>query len=175
MPTAATPSPGTSTPEANTSVSSPPVSAPPVNRAPLIKNDGICQASARITYGTSRRLGPKRTPGKNKEHRHMKRVDSVPQRRGIWDGVPHNDQNNCNPLCNINPVEPFGPHSTPFKTAAHKMKKPGPLSGPGLINDGAPWRIRTVDLGIRSPLLYPTELMEQITARPSTRTRARRK
>lgn len=26
---------------------------------------------------------------------------------------------------------------------------------------GAPWRIRTVDLGIRSPLLYPTELMEQ--------------
>lgn len=32
---------------------------------------------------------------------------------------------------------------------------------------GAPWRIRTVDLGIRSPLLYPTELMEHIAMRPS--------
>ena len=32
---------------------------------------------------------------------------------------------------------------------------------------GAPWRIRTVDLGIRSPLLYPTELMEHKAARPS--------
>lgn len=32
---------------------------------------------------------------------------------------------------------------------------------------GAPWRIRTVDLGIRSPLLYPTELMEHKVAYPS--------
>ena len=47
------------------------------------------------------------------------------------------------------------------------MKKPRPPSGLGLINDGAPWRIRTVDLGIRSPLLYPTELMEHNVARPS--------
>lgn len=63
-------------------------------------------------------------------------------------------------------------HSAP---AAYKTKKPRPSSGPGLINDGAPWRIRTVDLGIRSPLLYPTELMEQITARPSKRKPVRRK
>lgn len=105
-------------------------------------------------------LRPKRIPGKNKEQRHVKREDRVPQGRGIWDGVPHNDQNNCNPLCNIDPVEPFASHSEPFKAAAHKMKKAQTTSGPGLINDGAPWRIRTVDLGIRSPLLYPTELME---------------
>ena len=32
-----------------------------------------------------------------------------------------------------------------------------------------------VDLGIRSPLLYPTELMEQITARPSKHKPVRRK
>ena len=40
----------------------------------------------------------------------------------------------------------------------------GRARGPAWCFDGAPWRIRTVDLGIRSPLLYPTELMEQITA-----------
>lgn len=68
-------------------------------------------------------LRPKRIPGKNKEQRHVKREDRVPQGRGIWDGVPHNDQNNCNPLCNIDPVEPFASHSEPFKAAAHKMKK----------------------------------------------------
>ena len=185
MPTAVTPSPGTSTPEANTSVLSPAASVPLVKGAPLIKNVGTCHASASTTYGTSKRdtepltssrhgLGLNVYPARIKKHRHVKREDGVPQRRGIWNGVPHNDQDNCNPLCNINPVEPFGPHSSPFKTAAIRRKKPGPLSGPGLINDGAPWRIRTVDLGIRSPLLYPTELMEQITARPSTRTRAKR-
>ena len=37
----------------------------------------------------------------------------------------------------------------------------GRARGPAWCFDGAPWRIRTVDLGIRSPLLYPTELMEQ--------------
>lgn len=37
-----------------------------------------------------------------------------------------------------------------------------PFSAAPLIIQGAPWRIRTVDLGIRSPLLYPTELMERI-------------
>ena len=59
--------------------------------------------------------------------------------------------------------------------ATHKMKKAQTTSGLGLINDGAPWRIRTVDLGIRSPLLYPTELMEQITTRPSKHKPVRRK
>ena len=28
--------------------------------------------------------------------------------------------------------------------------------------EGAPYRIRTYDLGIRSPLLYPTELMAHV-------------
>lgn len=37
---------------------------------------------------------------------------------------------------------------------------------------GAPWRIRTVDLGIRSPLLYPTELMEH-KSRTSKRVQVR--
>lgn len=36
----------------------------------------------------------------------------------------------------------------------------GRARGPACCFVGAPWRIRTVDLGIRSPLLYPTELME---------------
>lgn len=55
MPTAVMPSPYTSTPKANTSVSSPPANAPLVKGAPLIKNVGTCHASARTTYGTSRR------------------------------------------------------------------------------------------------------------------------
>ena len=55
MPTAVTPSPGTSTPEANTSVLSPATSVPLVKGAPLIKNVGTYHASARTTYGTSRR------------------------------------------------------------------------------------------------------------------------
>lgn len=42
-----------------------------------------------------------------------------------------------------------------------------PFDTAPLIIQGAPWRIRTVDLGIRSPLLYPTELMEHKTASPS--------
>ena len=81
------------------------------------------QARYRTTQQLTPRLRPKRIPGKNKEQRHVKREDRVPQGRGIWDGVPHNDQNNCNPLCNIDPVEPFASHSEPFKAAAHKMKK----------------------------------------------------
>ena len=71
---------------------------------------------------------------------------------------------------------PLRPKRIPGKNKEHRhVKKPGPPSGLGLINDGAPWRIRTVDLGIRSPLLYPTELMEQITARPSKRKPVKRK
>ena len=71
---------------------------------------------------------------------------------------------------------PLRPKRIPGKNKEHRhVKKPRPPSGLGLINDGAPWRIRTVDLGIRSPLLYPTELMEQITARPSKRKPVRRK
>ena len=81
------------------------------------------KARHRTTQQLAPRLRPKRIPSKNKEHRHVKREDRVPQRRGIWDGVPHNDQNNCNPLCNIDPVKPFASHGEPFKTAAHKMKK----------------------------------------------------
>lgn len=81
------------------------------------------QARHRTTQQLAPRLRPKRIPGKNKEHRHVKREDRVPQGRGIWDGVPHNDQNNCDPLCNIDPVEPFASHCEPFKTTAHKMKK----------------------------------------------------
>lgn len=134
MPTAATPNPGTSTPEANRIVSSSATSVPPVKEAPLIKKVGICHAKARTRYGTRRRgtdplsssrhgFGLNVYPARKKEHRHVKREDRVPQGRRIWDGVPHNDQNHCNPLYNIDPVEPFVSHGEPFKTAAHKMKK----------------------------------------------------
>ena len=51
---------------------------------------------------------------------------------------------------------------------AHMPKKQRPGIIPGLQKlSGAPWRIRTVDLGIRSPLLYPTELMEHKAGHPS--------
>lgn len=43
------------------------------------------------------------------------------------------------------------------------------------LSIGAPWRIRTVDLGIRSPLLYPTELMEHNAMCPSAYKFARHK
>lgn len=53
--------------------------------------------------------------------------------------------------------------STPKFFAAFYAK--GRTHGPACCFSGAPWRIRTVDLGIRSPLLYPTELMEHKPAR----------
>lgn len=137
-----------------------------VPATPTQEPDMALEDAAPIRSAAHATLRPECVPGKKKEHRHMKRENCMSQRRRIWNSVPHNDQNNCNALSNINPIEPFTAHSTPFKTAATR-KKPRPPSGPGLINDGAPWRIRTVDLGIRSPLLYPTELMEQITARPA--------
>ncbi len=42
-----------------------------------------------------------------------------------------------------------------------QRKKPGPLAGPRRIVSGAPWGIRTLDHRIRSPVLYPAELMAQ--------------
>ena len=51
---------------------------------------------------------------------------------------------------------------------AQRLKEKGRIIRCDPFNStGAPWRIRTVDLGIRSPLLYPTELMEHIAMRPS--------
>lgn len=177
MPTAATPSPSTSTPEANIIVSSPATSVPPVKGAPLIKNVGTCHANARTRYGTRRRgadshsssrhgFGLKVYPARIKNAGIRKEKIACRKGEEFEKAYPTMDQDNCNALSNINPVEPFTPPNTPFKTEV--TKKPRPPRGPGLINDGAPWRIRTVDLGIRSPLLYPTELMEQITARKAS-------
>ena len=42
-----------------------------------------------------------------------------------------------------------------------KEKSPGHFSCSGLVFAGAPWGIRTLDIRIRSPLLYPAELRER--------------
>ena len=47
-----------------------------------------------------------------------------------------------------------------------KEKSPGHFSCSGLAFSGAPWGIRTLDIRIRSPLLYPAELREHCLCDP---------